>query len=125
MLLTITDEKSKKASAGAPRPVIPSSLRSSNQIYQKRVILVDEYIPQFWNIDERCWTGDNCSRGAVGKKVESVWSCPTHFSVGHPTIAFLQGNRKKVQNVRHLHSDAVVVVHAPKHLTKIVRVDLI
>ena len=91
MKLTITDEKSKKASAGAPRPVIPSSLRSSNQIYQTRVtlVMVDEYAPQFWNVDERCWTGDNCSRGAVGKKVECVRSCPAHFSVGHPTVAFL------------------------------------
>ena len=30
-----------------------------------------------------------------------------------------------MQNIRHLHSDAIVVVHAAKHLTKIVRVDLI
>ena len=40
MKLTITDEKSKKASDGAPRPVIPSSL--GNQIFQRGVTLADE-----------------------------------------------------------------------------------
>ena len=89
MKLTITEEKSKKASDGAPRPVIPSSLG----IYQMGVILVDEHIPQFWNVDERSWTGDNGSRGAVWKKVECIWSCSTHFSVGHPTVALLERNR--------------------------------
>ena len=39
MKLTITDEKSKKASDGAPSPVMPSSLRY--QIHQKRVTLAD------------------------------------------------------------------------------------
>ena len=82
-------------------------------------------VPQFRDVDEGSWTGDNRSRGWIRKKAESVGSCPTHFSVGHPTIAFLGGEYKKLHNIGHLHSDAVVVVHAPKHLAKIVAVDLV
>ena len=89
------------------------------------VTLVDEYAPQFRDVDEGCRTCDNRSRGGIWKKAERVRSCPTHFSVSHTTVAFLDGNRKKLDNIRHLHSDAVVVVHAAKHLAKIIRVDLI
>ena len=90
MKLTITDEKSKKASDGAPRPVIPSSLG----YHSLGVTLADEYAPQFRDVDEGCRTCDNRSRGGIGKKAERVRSCPTHFSVSHTTVAFLEGNRK-------------------------------
>ena len=81
--------------------------------------------PEFGNVDKGCWTSDNCPRRGIRKKAERIRSCSAYFSVGHATVAFLWKGMEKTAKCRHLHPDTIVVVHAPQHLPKIIRVDLI
>ena len=62
-ILTITDEKSKNASVGAPRPVTPSSLCYRVSVEHCKTARLGNYCsPQFWDVDKRCGAGDNSPR---------------------------------------------------------------
>ena len=94
-ILTITDEKSKNASVGAPRPVTPSSLCYRKcQWYCKTARLGNCCSPQFWDVDKRCGAGDDSPRRWVWQEVERIRSCSAHLPICYSTVAFLGGSEK-------------------------------